>query len=157
MLIAEQYLVIYLFSLFLIKQKDLKILSLYFCTSILLDSIIHSYFYLSPIEYVVISYMVELILFIISILFINDVKLKIMISLFVIIGMIPTMTILSIPYLLTRDDYFSYVAYFTSKWIAQVSNEVFIYIILHLGREFTASFYYLTTFILINYLVVILK
>lgn len=157
MLIAEQYLVIYLFSLFLITQKDLKIVSGYFGMSILLDSIIHSYFYISPIEYIIISYLSELLLFIVSILLIKDAKLKIMISILVVIGMIPTFTILSIPYLLMRDDYFSYAIYFISEWVAQVSNEVFIYIILHMGREHTTSFYYLTTFILINYLVVIFK
>lgn len=157
MLIAEQYLVIYLFSATLVKNNDIKIILLYYGLSLILDAIVYSCSVMSPIEYIVITYILDLVLFITSIVLIQSIKLKIMISCLTLVGMIPTLTILSLPYLLTRDDYFSYIVYVISKWIANINNELVLYITMHISREQSIRYNYLISFILLNYLIIFLK
>lgn len=157
MLLAEQYLVIYLFSIFLLRNKDIKIISSYYGVSILLDAIVHYCFTLSPLEYTIVTYLIDLVLFIATVILVQNLKLKIMISCLTLVGMIPTFTILSLSYLLTRDDYFSYLVYLFSKWVAHINNELVLYIMLHVSREQSTRYYYLFSFTMLNYLVIFFK
>lgn len=152
MLLIEQYLMIYLFSIFLVKCKDSKVLCIFLCVDFLLDAILYHYIGWYVYEYLIIITITEITLLFI---FIQWVECKFLRNLFI-FCYIPTLLcpffILTIDHWIARDDIVSTILFIFCKDIGKYSNEIFLTYLLYKKKDNSPSGTYWQIFIFCNYL-----
>lgn len=154
MLIYEQYFMVYLLALLVLKDKDLKIISGFVVVDYLIDNIIYNLI-LSPVEYIISISVLEIIILVFMLPFINNTKLRAIFSFCFILTLINPYFILGIDYFITRGDDLSYYLYLFCENSSRYANELFIsYLIYTLDkRDLRSNFW--TTFTICNYLIII--
>lgn len=151
MLALEQYLMIYLFSIFLISCRDVKALCLFLTVDFVVDSVIYSYIGWFVYEYLIIITLIEITLLFLTLQFVKD---KVLRNLFI-FCYVPTLLcplfLLSIDHWITRDDLVSDILFFFCKDVGKYSNEIFLTYLLYRKNEKTLRGTYWQIFILGNY------
>lgn len=154
MLIYEQYFMVYLLALLVIKNKDLKIISGFIVIDYLIDNFIYTILP-SPIEYLLSISVIEMALLIFILPFITETKLRVIFSLCFILTLVNPYFILSIDYFITRADDLSYYLYLFCKNSSRYANELFIsYLIWTLDKKDMRTNFWIT-FTTCNYLIII--
>lgn len=152
MLAIEQYLMIYLFSVYLLRCKDCKILCTFLSVDFILDSTLYSFFGWFVYEYLITITLIEITLLFVTLQFVKDWILK---NLFI-FCYVPTLLcplfLLTIDHWIARNDLVSDVLYFFCKDVGKYSNEIFLTYLLYRKNEKSLKGTYWQTFILGNYL-----
>lgn len=155
MLALEQYLVIYFLLIFLCPLRDFKILSGFAFLSILVGATIFDFVNYTPIEFIWFSYGFDLTIFLLCIHFVSDIRIKFIFSCFYLLTMMNPFFLLSLDYMLLRDDFVVFLLYQVCKVSSYIINEVLIALVFTFVKERDAKFLYLTWFIILNYLFIL--
>lgn len=154
MLLYEQYLMIYLLGLFLLRDKNLKIIFFILCLDYLFDTVFYLVF-VSPIEYLISITFVELVIMLLGIPFVQDFRVRLIFSFAIILTLMNPLFILSIDFFIQRNDNLSYYLYIFCKNSSAYANEVLItYLLAILKRQDKRTNFWLT-FVAFNYILMI--
>ena len=154
MLLYEQYLLIYLLGIFLIKDTNIKIVFIILCLDYLFDTILYDLL-VSPIEYLISITFVEMILMFIGLPFVKDIRLRLVFSFAVTLTLLNPMFILAIDFFIQRDDVLSYYLYLFCKHSSAYANEILITYLLTVLKRVDKRTNFWLTFVACNYILVI--
>lgn len=157
MLLAEQYLAIYLLSIFLVSKFDVRVLCIFLVADFLLDSLLYTYFGYSPKEYLIMITVAESFMLLFSLQFIRCFKLRDIFILCYIPTVLNPLFLLSIDHWITRNDSLSYALFLFCSDVGKYSNEVFLTYIVYTNREKTLKSNFWQMFIAINYITIFLR
>lgn len=157
MLALEQYLMIYLFSIYLISCKDVKVLCTFLTVDFLLDSLLYHLFGWFVYEYLITITLIEITLLFVALQFVKGLFLK---NLFI-FCYVPTLLcplfILTIDHWITRNDFLSNALFFFCKDVGKYSNEIFLTYLLYRKHEKSLKGTYWQIFILANYIYALVR
>lgn len=157
MLAVEQYLMIYLFSIYLMKCRDVKILCTFLAFDFIVDAIIYSQIGFFVFEYLIVVTLIEITFLFITIQFVKEVFLKNLFIFCYIPTLICPLFILTIGHWIARDDLLSNVLFIFCEDIGKYSNEVFLTYLLYKKKDNSLKGVYWQIFILCNYLYAMMR
>ncbi len=151
MLAIEQYLVIYLISIYLIKCKDVKILCTFLSFNFILEAALYSYIGWSVYEYLILSVIIEVFLLLISFQFLKDIIMRNIFILCYVPTLLCPLFLLTIDHWITRNDFISYSLYLFCRDIGKYSNELFLTYLLYKKVDKNLKGIFWQIFVLGNY------
>lgn len=157
MLLAEQYLAIYLLSIFLVSKIDVKILCTFLVSDFILDSVLYSYFGYSPKEYLMMITLAEAFMLVFTLQFIRCFRLRNIFILCYIPTLLNPLFLLSIDHWITRNDSLSYALFLICSDVGKYSNEAFLTYIVYTNRDKNLKTNFWQMFIAINYITIFLR
>lgn len=151
MLAIEQYLVIYLISIYLIKCKDVKILCTFLSFNFILEAALYSYIGWSVYEYLILSVIIEVFLLLISFQFLKDIIMRNIFILCYVPTLLCPLFLLTIDHWITRNDFISYSFYLFCRDVGKYSNELFLTYLLYKKVDKSLKGIFWQIFVLGNY------
>lgn len=157
MLAIEQYLMIYLLSIYLVGCRDVKILCTFLSVDFILDSILYHFFGWFVYEYLIIITLIEITLLFVLLQFVKGSFLR---NLFI-FCYVPTLLcplfLLTIDHWITRNDLISDSLFFFCKYVGKYSNEIFLTYLLYRKHEKTHKGTFWQIFIISNYIYALVR
>lgn len=151
MLALEQYLVIYLFSIYLIRCRDVKVLCAFLTVDFIADSILYSYFGWSVYEYLILITLFEITLLFVALQFVRDWVIKNVFIFCYIPTLLCPLFLFTLDHWITRNDFLSNILFFFCKDVGKYSNEIFLTYLLYKKSDKSLKGTYWQVFILANY------
>jgi hypothetical protein len=157
LLALEQYLMIYLFSIYLINCRSVKTLCAFLTIDFILDSVLYSYIGFFVSEYLIIITLSEITLLFFTLQFVKDNILRNLFVLCYVPTLICPLFLLTIDHWIMRNDFISEILFLFCNDIGKYSNEVFLSYLLYKKNEKSLKGTYWQVFILANYVYALLR